>query len=662
MSQPNKQSLSVFSFLWVAAWIASGWMISIAENAWASDDAVRVIKTAPIWVWVVVAAVAILIGTILSKLAERSSRDRFEQAPQMKKKGAASQRRSAVGASKLPELSEDLERLRLAPQEQSYLEGRVVEVISDRVDKQVAVVKEELEKQKKVGEELKTQVREIVAEKRETTEVLKNIAEGRVIVDDLGKVVDMDLAAEQLLGVTLKGQRGRLLKESLKPEHMVSLVEGEKGEDREKTRKVSIAVSEEKTKRDMRASNAMVLDQSGNTVGMVAGLNDVTKQKALDALQREFITMVTHEIRTPMSGIVSIAEMLQQTQLDAEQRDYVGTIRSSGDALVRIVGDILDYSKIESGKLELEQADFNLEEILQSVVKLLRIRANEKKIELAGAVAPGTPTALNGDPHRLRQVLINLAGNALKFTERGGVYIRMEKESVTTDHIVIRITVSDTGPGIPEESRMRLFHPFAQAEASTARTHGGSGLGLVVSKQLVEMMGGQIGVDSAPGKGATFWFTLRCGHGRGADKDDKNKINQHVPQRMVLTIEPVAEGMQILVAEDNTVNQKVVKHQLGKLGCKPTLVSNGKEVLDATEHQKYDLVLMDCQMPEMDGYAATEALRKREGSTRHTPIIAMTAHADDRERKRCQEVGMDEFISKPVKLAELAAMIKKYKK
>ncbi|MEI6716050.1 MAG: PAS domain S-box protein, partial [Verrucomicrobiota bacterium] len=413
----------------------------------------------------------------------------------------------------------------------------------------------------------------------------------------------------------------------------------------------------------------------GNFIGYIGGCTDIDDRKHAERVSAEarkvaeaaaktaseaarvksdFLATMSHEIRTPMNGVIGVAELLADTPLNESQRGYVETIRTSGETLLTIINDILDFSKIEAGKFTLENVPFHLVQAIESVLSLLSVRAKEKGLELLMSLGESVPWMVTGDPTRFRQVLLNLAGNAIKFTSKGSVTIRVCQQEVKGQR-GIRVDVMDTGVGISAAAQAQLFQTFTQADASTTRRFGGTGLGLAISRRLVELMGGEIGLDSSVGEGSTFWFTLPL-----HDPDsEQSKIGVGTQTDIAATDAPAdgLNGVRVLVAEDNVVNQKIVTAMLGKFGCQFDVAQNGVEAVRFFQERSYDVVLMDCHMPEMDGYAATSEIRKveanRSGGKGRVPIIALTANALKEDLDRCMEYGMDAWLTKPVRPAEL---------
>lgn len=427
------------------------------------------------------------------------------------------------------------------------------------------------------------------------------------------------------------------------------------------------------------------IKEDGEVVGAVLSFNDITERKDLEEaaasareaalesarLKSEFLTNVSHEIRTPMNGILGMTEILLDSDLTESQRKTADTIRSSANRLLTIINDILDLSRIESGKLRFEANNFELRNLVENVFAFFAESARAKSIALDYSIDDEISNNFQSDEGRLQQVLINLIGNAIKFTKEGSVTLHITKESEKVEQTTIRFEVKDTGMGLDEIERQRLFQPFSQANNKIARRHGGTGLGLAISKQIVELMGGQIGVVSEKGKGSTFWFTInleKCPTPEiASNKQTKKELNQfskelpHTPsakEKLEVVPDNKFDSLRVLVAEDNPVNQEITLYHLYKLGIKADVVADGLEVITALSRSDYDVVLMDCMMPEMDGYETTRLIREQEKDTdKRTTIVAMTANAMQGDRKKCIEAGMDDYIAKPVIFDELRSAL-----
>ncbi|MEM9455452.1 MAG: response regulator [Myxococcota bacterium] len=398
------------------------------------------------------------------------------------------------------------------------------------------------------------------------------------------------------------------------------------------------------------------------TVGLI---QDITERQRIEtelaaALRRAeaatkaksaFLTNMSHEIRTPLHGVMGLAQIMQTTELSPSQKDYIDNILISSHTLLDLINDILDLGKIEAEKMELEVTEFKLDDLLSALSVLFRSITLDKTVELRIERDPRVPSTLVGDPLRVRQVLTNLVSNAVKFTERGHVAIAVEAIAVSEHEVSVRFIVRDTGIGIPTDKLDTLFDSFTQADDSTTRRYGGTGLGLAICRHLVTLMGGQLGAQSVVGHGSTFWTTLRFGRAQSLAATRCPTPDDHPLQPDALV------GAKILVVEDNAVNRKVAGHLLRKSGIDVDYAHDGIEALSMVESHAYDLVLMDMQMPRMDGYEATR--RIREDGRSALPIIAMTAHTMVGDRDKCLQAGADDYIAKPVRFAPLLALLLK---
>lgn len=491
-----------------------------------------------------------------------------------------------------------------------------------------------------------------------------------IMINEQGDVILFNPAAEKLFGYSLDEVKGKDMGDLIIPEKYRSTHNEdikhylETGEGSFANNRIEIeGIHKNGTVFDMELAIKDIQGPAGKL--FIGYARDITKRKqsekdlleakinaeVANRAKASFLAMISHEIRTPLNGVLGILGLLDDGSLNTTQKKLIKTANRSGRSLMNIINDVLNFSKLEAGKLELETTSFMIDPLADSVISLLRTSANDKSIELSYSINKNVPKLLFGDIDRIRQILLNLAANAVKFTEKGSVKISIENIG-TKEKPVIRFLIKDTGIGIPKEKHNLIFSEFTTIDASNTRKFGGTGLGLAISKALVSAMKGTIDFKSGKDKGASFWFDIPLKIGKASRFDEKTEQSE-----IALTREE--QKTRILIAEDNATNQLIVSIMLERLGCSFEIASDGREALNAVKDRDFDLVLMDVSMPEMDGIEATKAIRKLKGKKSKVKIVALTAYAFDEDRQRVIAAGMDDFIAKPVSRTDLARVIAK---
>lgn len=507
---------------------------------------------------------------------------------------------------------------------------------------------------------------------------LESIGDAVIAADRNANILKMNHIAEELSGWSREDALGRPL------DDVFQTIDAKTGQLLENPfrqtleqglsiglKKDSLLLSRDGSKRYASANSSPIRDKQGNIVGIVVVFRDITRirqieeslkeaKEAAEAANRakdEFLANMSHEIRTPLNGIIGMTTLTLLSELNPEQKENLNIIKMSGDALLNIINDILDFSKIEAGKMNIEATSFDFRDLINKNLGLHSVFAEEKGLQLEYEIDDEIPRLLIGDPYRLQQVLVNLISNALKFTENGKIHVSAGvREKRGTDLLLI-IAVSDTGIGIAPEQMNKLFKSFTQVDGSITRNYGGTGLGLYISKQLVNMMGGEIWVESLPGQGSTFKFTVKLGVAyEQAASLNKTTNGGH-------SLAKTQKPLQILLVEDDKTNQLVIANLLRTRGHRVETVNNGKEALQTWEKQDFDLILMDIMMPEMDGLETARQIRRAEAKNgKHIRIIAVTAHAAFSDREKVLAAGMDDYVAKPVQMDKLLQVVEKPEK
>ncbi|HQU85768.1 MAG TPA: ATP-binding protein [Pyrinomonadaceae bacterium] len=505
----------------------------------------------------------------------------------------------------------------------------------------------------------------------QTDLILQSIAEGICVIDLNGEISFTNRAAKSLLGFELKELIGLNYEETLfdRAKNEVefcpirfALTDGE-------TSHVNTETFFRADKSSFLVEYICVpLVEKNEIIGAVLTFEDITERREIENALAEardealknaqikavFLANMSHEIRTPLHGIIGTTNLLAETDLDENQKKYSEMLKTSADLLLEIINDILDFSKIEAGKLTLETVEFDLRKTVSEVCEVFKILAQRKNLKLNFDVEKQIPRTIFGDSGQLKQVLNNLLSNAVKFTEKGKIRLKVSLKEEKADKIILFFEVSDSGIGIDENSQNQIFQPFTQADASTTRRFGGTGLGLTICREIVEKMNGKIGVESEKKNGSRFWFTAELVKFQEISNVEIKELNENIEA------EKNRKNIKILVAEDNEINREVVLAMLKSLGFEAETAENGVEVLEMCFEKDFDLVLMDCQMPKIDGLAAAKAIRESKKITKQPKIIALTASSSLEERRKCFDAGMDDFLTKPLEKIKLTETLNKY--